>query len=442
METQTIERAQARHAGGPATLVAYAGAAAFVIAAGWFWLVTKNVTVAAPPLTGPHVLPLQGMRIYYRWQATTLPQERYYTVIAILGFICLAIAVRLTRDVVARGRTVTTTAAVLIGAGAATWIIGSIVELGGHHAIGLMATHTNPIQTTNSIAFTIDMIAAAFALAAFALIGIGMLALAAAAAREHSGHRAWAGYTIVIALALLVLAWSYAAGQQRPLRSAAVRCRRRAVAVVAGLDLPHRPGRVRRPERGLTHASPHSLPARPVRSRGGRSALLSGFSGGLPVGLVIAVCCGVGSDSVLPPTVEDRTGYRAGSSGDHRGTRHLAPAPTPRLARLDPLRGGGQHGRDLRPNAVLHEVPGALKLRRGPSTRRPDAVLGRCAGTVLNWLQACCRPARASQRAFGSVVAVHFQTPALAMRIRLALPASPIARDQPFRNALDPHHGV
>ena len=56
---------------------------------------------------------------------------------------------------------------------------------------------------------------AAFTLAAFALIGAGMLGFAAAVAREHPshpGHRAWAGYTIVLALTLLVLAWSYAAG--------------------------------------------------------------------------------------------------------------------------------------------------------------------------------------------------------------------------------------
>jgi hypothetical protein len=86
------------------------------------------------------------------------------------------------------------------------------VQLGGHRAVGLMATHTNPIQTTNSIAFTIDIIGAAFALAAFAVIGAGMLALAAAALREHRGHRAWAGYTTVTALTLLVLARSYAAG--------------------------------------------------------------------------------------------------------------------------------------------------------------------------------------------------------------------------------------
>jgi hypothetical protein len=110
----------------------------------------------------------------------------------------------------ARGRALTTAGALLVGAGAATWATGSILELGGHRAVGLMATHTNPIQTTNSIAFTIDTVVAAFAFAAFAFIGLGMLAVAAVAAREHSGHRTWAGYTVVIALTLLVLAWSYA----------------------------------------------------------------------------------------------------------------------------------------------------------------------------------------------------------------------------------------
>ena len=212
METQTIERVLARRAADPRRLVAYAGAAAFVIAAGWFWLATKNVTVAAPPLIGPHVAPVQGMRIYYSWQATTLPQERYYTVIAIVGFICLATAVSWFRDMVAPGRALASTGAALIGVGAATWISGNILELGGHRAVGLMAARTNPIQTTNSIAFTIDMIAAAFALAAFAFIGLGMLAVATAAARQDARHRAWVAYTIAIGLTLLVLAWSYAAG--------------------------------------------------------------------------------------------------------------------------------------------------------------------------------------------------------------------------------------
>jgi hypothetical protein len=102
--------------------------------------------------------------------------------------------------------------ALLVGAGAAAWISGAVLELGGHRAVGLMATHANPIQATNSIAFTIDTIGDAFALAAFVLIGAGMLAFAGAALQQRPGHRAWAGYTIVIALAMLVTACAYAAG--------------------------------------------------------------------------------------------------------------------------------------------------------------------------------------------------------------------------------------
>lgn len=154
----------------------------------------------------------QGMRIYYRWQVTTLPQERFYTSIAITGFLCLAAAAVFLRDLLAHDRALARIGAFTIGAGALLWITGSVVQLGGHRAVGLMATHTNPIQTTNSIAFTIDMIGAAFALAAFALIGAGMLALATAALHEHREHRAWAGYTTVTALTLVVLAGSYAAG--------------------------------------------------------------------------------------------------------------------------------------------------------------------------------------------------------------------------------------
>jgi hypothetical protein len=85
-----------------------------------------------------------------------------------------------------------------------------VFELGGHHAVGLMATHANLIETTNSIAFTTDMTTDAFALAAFTLTGAGILALAAAAL--SCGHRAWAGATVIVAVAMLVTAGAYAAG--------------------------------------------------------------------------------------------------------------------------------------------------------------------------------------------------------------------------------------
>jgi hypothetical protein len=212
METQTIKRVRAQRTTGTAGVVAYAGAAAFAVGAAWFWLAAKRVTVAAAPRVGPHVSPQHGMRVYYRWQITTLFQERLYTSIAIAGFLCLAVSAVFLRDLLARDRTLARVGALAIGAGALLWTTGSVAQLGGHRAVGLMATHANPIQTTNSIAFTVDIVAAAFALAAFALVGAGMLALAAAAARERPRRRAWARYTALVALALLVLAGSYAAG--------------------------------------------------------------------------------------------------------------------------------------------------------------------------------------------------------------------------------------
>jgi hypothetical protein len=210
METLTAERVRAKNATGALHIVTYLGATAFVVAAAWFSLATKGVTVATAPPIGPNVAPEQGMHIYYRWQVTTLTQERYYTSIAIAGFGCLAAAAIFLRDRLGRDRALTRIGTFAIGAGALLWITGSVLELGGHRAAGLMATHANPIQTTNSIAFTIDTITAAFALAAFALIGGGMLAFAAAT--QCPGHRAWVSYTAVVALAMLVTAGSYAVG--------------------------------------------------------------------------------------------------------------------------------------------------------------------------------------------------------------------------------------
>jgi len=209
METQAIERQRTNRTRDPVSLVAVAGAAALIIAAAWFWLATK-VTVSPAPRFEPGVAPQQAMRTYYRWQATTLAQERYYTSIGIAGFLCLAIAASYVRDRVGRDQPPARIGSVLVGAGALVWLTGSILLLGGHRAVGLMATHANPIQTTNSIAFTIDTISQAFELATFALIGAGMLALAAAARRR--GFHGWVRYTIVAAVVMLVTAGTYAAG--------------------------------------------------------------------------------------------------------------------------------------------------------------------------------------------------------------------------------------
>jgi hypothetical protein len=213
MGTQTIERVRTRRVIDPASIVAYLGAAALVIAAAWYGLAVKGVTVTLAPQPAANASAPAWLHTYYRWLATTLPQERLYTSIAIAGFVCLAVVAAYVRDLLGRGHALTRAGAFALWSGVALWITGSVVQLGGHRAVGLMATHTNPIQTTNSIAFTIDMIGQAFALAAFALIGLGMLAFAWMAAGARPRHRAWAGYTTLTSLLMLIAAWSYAAGE-------------------------------------------------------------------------------------------------------------------------------------------------------------------------------------------------------------------------------------
>jgi hypothetical protein len=210
METQIADRLRAETGTGTATAVAYVGAAAFVLSAAWYGLAAKGVTVASAPSVGPHVGVQQGMHIYYRWLVTTLPQERLYISVGIAAFLCLAGVAGVVQDLVARDSTLARVCALTISSGALLWIAGSVVLLGGHRAVGLMATHANPIETVYSIAFTVDTIGDALALAAFAVIGAGMLALAWVAARQHPGHRAWVSYTVLTALVLLVTAGTYA----------------------------------------------------------------------------------------------------------------------------------------------------------------------------------------------------------------------------------------
>lgn len=210
MDTQTVERVRATHTRFSPAVVAYGGAVALVTAATWFWLADKGVTVVRPPAIRPGVSSQQAMRIYYQWQVTTLPQERYYTTIAIAGFLCLAVTATFAGMSPGRSRLPATIGGMLIGTGSLLWVAGGVVELGGHRAVALMATHANPIQTTNSIAFTIDTVGEALSLAAFALIGAGMLALAAASNR--SARRAWLVCPVVTGFASLLTAAAYGTG--------------------------------------------------------------------------------------------------------------------------------------------------------------------------------------------------------------------------------------
>ncbi|HEY5985109.1 MAG TPA: hypothetical protein VIV12_01820, partial [Streptosporangiaceae bacterium] len=196
MQTQTTERVRTQIRATPAGAVAYVGAAALAIAAVGNTLVSKAITVApAPPIT-PKTPLLAGTHAFFRWLLTTYPQERLYTVAAIIGFGCVAATAIFARDMFGRDHTLPRVGAAVVTFGAALWVTGAILQLGGHHAIGLMTTHANPIMAVASISFAIDMIAEAFALAAFAFMGAGLLAYVRAAALGHPQHRAWAGYTV------------------------------------------------------------------------------------------------------------------------------------------------------------------------------------------------------------------------------------------------------
>ncbi len=210
MQTQAMEQARTKLTASRAGGVAYVGAAAFATAAVWNMLVSKAITVAAAPQITPKTPLLQGTHTYFRWLLTTFPQERACTIAAMIGFGCLAVTASFTRDLLGRDRTLPRAGSAAITFGAALWVAGAILQLGGHRAIGMMATHANPILTVASIAFTIDLTGEAFALTAFALIGAGLIAYARAASQTHPQHRVWAGYTLITAALAFVIAATYA----------------------------------------------------------------------------------------------------------------------------------------------------------------------------------------------------------------------------------------
>jgi hypothetical protein len=209
-----------------ADLVAYVGAAAFVMAAVWYGLTARFITLAKPPAFNPNA-PLDAeLHRWFNWFVTTLPQERLDTGIAIIGFLCLVPLAAFARDLLGRDRVLARVGSAAMPAGALLWVAGNVLRLGGHQAAGLMATHHNPVETVNAILFTVDTIADAFELAAFAVLGVALLtfAVAGVAGAAVDGpigiggrlggrvvSRAWCGYSLLLGVVLLALGGAYAA---------------------------------------------------------------------------------------------------------------------------------------------------------------------------------------------------------------------------------------
>jgi hypothetical protein len=176
-----------------------------VVAGIWNALIQDHVTVAAPPAY-QHGAPLgQALQDYYRWYAGTVGQERADTILALVGVAGLVLVAGALRrrldDFLGR------IACTALALGGAIWMVGAIAEIGGHHAVSLMATHHNPIQTVNAISFTVDMTANAFEAAAFVLLGCAMVAIGVSPVRV-AGSR-WTLLTVLTGIVAFVVAFGY-----------------------------------------------------------------------------------------------------------------------------------------------------------------------------------------------------------------------------------------
>jgi hypothetical protein len=211
MGAMTMQREHAARAVGAASIVGYVGALAFAVGSGWYALAVKGVTVALPPEFTDGEPMQQKMETFYHWVATTLPQERAYTSLAIVGFVCLAVTTLFLRDSVGARNAWSTVGTALVVGAAALWIVGNVAQLGAHRAVGSMVTNSagNTIQTSSAIFFTFETIDDAFELAAFTLLGVGLLTLAAGATRERAVGRGWSIATAALGAAMLATGVAY-----------------------------------------------------------------------------------------------------------------------------------------------------------------------------------------------------------------------------------------
>jgi hypothetical protein len=213
MDATTMGRVRGDLRIGLGSAVAHIGAAAFVIAAGWYILAIKGVTVAGAPEFSAGLSEQVKLRIFFRWVVSTLPQERLYTSIAIVGFLCLAATAISFRNSVSLGSSAALVGAFAVSAGSTLWIVGNVVQLGAHRAVGVMVTHpAGSLSNASDLLFTADLIDDAFEVTAFAVIGVGMLALAASAFGS-STNRFWMGSMIATGIVMLVTSIAYLADQ-------------------------------------------------------------------------------------------------------------------------------------------------------------------------------------------------------------------------------------
>lgn len=190
-------------------MTAYAGAAAFLLAAAWYALVVAEVVVAAEPRPQPGQSREEWLQTYFSWFTSTLADERFYGGAAIIGFLCLLATAAFVRDRLELDRALAKLGAQAVGAGAIIWVVGNVAALGGHHAVGVMTNRGDPLETVRLITWLIDDVDDAFELVGLGVIGIGFVALAWPSMRSAARQVAWSRFTALAGLVLLATAIAY-----------------------------------------------------------------------------------------------------------------------------------------------------------------------------------------------------------------------------------------
>jgi hypothetical protein len=184
-------------------LFAWVAAVSLFVAAAWYGLIEERITVDEPP-------PGATVDSYYQWFESTLTQERLDTAIGILAFASIIVVGAALRDRLSADGPRAAVGNIAVTVGSLLWIVGNVLALGGHRAVGKMSESGNPIEAVNSINFTVDTVDDSFELFAFAFLGVGVLALAWEGLRVGE-RRSWLLLSGLIGIVMLVLAGAYAA---------------------------------------------------------------------------------------------------------------------------------------------------------------------------------------------------------------------------------------
>lgn len=182
---------------------------AFLVASAWYFLLSQQISVADEPTFARDVPFAQMLEGFYDWYVTTLMQERVIILINIIGFLALIGVALALGELLGRERPIAAVAAAVATLGSLLWIVGNMVQIGGHRAVEIMARGGNDLDPVNAISFTIDRIDDWFELVGLGMIGLGGIAFGIEAIRTRFLPKAWGYFTLAVGGLLIVVSLAY-----------------------------------------------------------------------------------------------------------------------------------------------------------------------------------------------------------------------------------------